>query len=188
MARPKKPEGETVARLGLTLPPDLKAEMDAVPEQVNWSAVAAEAFRRKLTLLQTERRKEPMVEVIKRMQAAEVLDADELYQEGRQAGDEWTRMHGTAKMLRRLDKVLEQFDSIEHYVGVCANGMNEGSAVCIYRDLTGKRNGKADDAPDFWENVVGLGADWREKADDERFAVGFVEAAMELWEKIEQQL
>lgn len=40
--------GRRSARMTITMPPELKREMGAVPESVNWSAVAAETFRRVL--------------------------------------------------------------------------------------------------------------------------------------------
>ena len=39
-----------VARINIVMPPDLKRRMDAAPA-VNWSAVAREAFERKLAAL-----------------------------------------------------------------------------------------------------------------------------------------
>jgi hypothetical protein len=184
--RPKKAEGETVARLGLTLPPELKKEMDEVPEEVNWSAVAAEAFRRKLTQLQSEREATTMEEVIGRMRADEKLNDDAMHKEGRQAAEQWVmKRRAKPKELRRLDKAMEPFDhSSGYYVSVMANGMNRGPAVGIARDLFGDKY----DASLFWKGVIGLGDDWRETADDVNFADGFVEKAMELWEQIEPKL
>ncbi len=46
MREPKMPEKFT--RINITIPPDLKRRMENVLVNVNWSAVAAEAFERKI--------------------------------------------------------------------------------------------------------------------------------------------
>jgi hypothetical protein len=42
-------------RAGVTLPAELKAAMEAVPVRVNWSSIAARAFRQELERLQNGR-------------------------------------------------------------------------------------------------------------------------------------
>lgn len=41
----RKRKAEKSERLGLTIPAELKRKIDSVKESVNWSAVAAKAFR-----------------------------------------------------------------------------------------------------------------------------------------------
>lgn len=46
---------KTFTRINITIPVEVRAGIDACPERVNWSAVAAEAFRRRLAELDASR-------------------------------------------------------------------------------------------------------------------------------------
>ncbi len=186
MGRKKKAEGEAVVKMNITLPPDLKREVDSPPggKSVNWSALAADAFRHKLAQLRAEHYGgEGMNEVIERMRAAEQVEGDEVYQQGQAAAEKWVNRHATPKPLRRLQKSVAVYDDAESYVVLLATEGNAGPAAGICRDLF-------DDGEcgDFWGNVIGLGDEWSELADNTRFAHGFVEKAVGMWEQIESKL
>ena len=64
-------------RTTISIPRDLKEEMDALGDQVNWSAVAAAAFRAKVFEVQNRRRESMSKEdVIKRMRTADENDTE----------------------------------------------------------------------------------------------------------------
>lgn len=198
MARPKKPEGETVARMGITLPQELKQAMEDIPERdaVNWSAVAAEAFRCKLTRLQSERTGATMTEVIERMRAAHAADNDEAYQHGREAGAKWVKQHARPKHLMRLSGAVHSMDGsavkvafiVATYLEHLGESRGENPSVGIFWDMFAADRKEPEDVAPFWEDEVGLGASWRVIADDTHFAQGFVEAVIELWIQIAAKL
>jgi len=95
------------ARTTISIPSILKEEMEAVASKENWSAIAAEAFRRRLIELKAEKEGKSMDEVITRMKAAAELEANQDYQEGHQMGEKWAKGKATPRQLRRLQALMD---------------------------------------------------------------------------------
>src|SRR5262245_6618214 len=103
--------GDKIYRTTISIPQGLKDRMDAVGEQVNWSAVAARAFEEKvLEISLREKRTMDKQDVIRRMQLAAEREEEEDRAAGLAAGREWAATQGP-RALRRLKKWFEDFGS-----------------------------------------------------------------------------
>jgi hypothetical protein len=113
-----------VIRTNISLPRELKARMDRV-QGVNWSAVASEAFERKLLELASKREVKGMNDVIARLKAAAELEANEDYQDGHQRGEKWATEKATPRQLRRLQALAAdpKCNLTEWFNFVAADGM-----------------------------------------------------------------
>src|SRR5262249_39478034 len=138
-------------RLCITVPAELKKEMGGIKELVNWSGVAAEAFRRKLLDLRATRIGETMDDVIARMKAAKEREENRDYQAGHAAGDRWAKRYATPKELDRLENGEWQYGED---TGKLASEITAGE----------------ESPTDFWRRV--LADEWRRIEDDD-FARGF---------------
>lgn len=177
-----------VIRANISLPRDLKKQMDETKVPVNWSAVAVEAFKTKLKELESEKETKSMDDVIARMKAAQELDDSEDHQEGMEAGENWARQEARPKELRRLVAYMtaSQEYSAAHVVGMWENGMNKGSAWGLYEALTGRMDSDYSDMEAFWEGA--LGENWRDLLLEQMFAIGFIKGALETWNKVRNAL
>jgi len=175
-------------RMNITTPAEVKQQMDAAVG-VNWSAVATAAFRTKLLEIRSIRSQEeelPMEDVIARMKAAKVLDANEDRQSGLEAGRGWAKATARPRDLTRLAKAVVDADGngggdANCFVGVCENGSNDGVVVGLCEAILGSPKHWSD-AESFWEDVLGEGG--VEKIGEPDFAKGFIDGALEVWNKV----
>jgi hypothetical protein len=181
-------EEQGAARTTISLPRDLKARMDAVKVPVNWSAVAAQAFEAKLLELASKKGAKGMDEVIARMKAAEKLDSNEDYQKGWAAGERWAKEEARPKQLRDLDKRLGAWQhDIEEALSAWTNGMNKGIAHGLFTAIHPlKEDVDRHTVACFWE--VAIGDNGEELIEDWDYARGFIEGALDVWEKVEGKL
>src|SRR5262245_50206342 len=126
-------------RMNITIPNDLKKQMDKVGSDVNWSAAAAEAFRAKLLEVTSQRRVENMQDVIERLKASKERRMNEQYQVGLGAGKRWAESIAEAHELERLAAgPLEPSFNWADRIAVMTNGMNSGIAWGLYCDIQGE--------------------------------------------------
>jgi hypothetical protein len=174
-----------VIRVNVSVPKALKARMDRVADQANWSSVATAAFEAKVLELESQQEVESMEDVIARLKAADELDHSQSYQDGREAGRLWARNAAWPKHLRRLEAMQNhpEYDT-EWMLAEWVSPLNPGIAVCLYRRVAGVGEDTYDAAAmrAFWAAVLGPGG--AEKIDDPAFARGFVEEAVEVWEQV----
>ncbi len=180
-------EAVNVVRMTISVPRDLKADMDDVSTPVNWSAAAVGAFRVKLRELASVKETTTMDDVIARLKAADENDSNEQRQEGKEAGELWARDDARPRQLRRL-LALDHLngEGIDYHLGVYDNGMNHGIAWGLYAWLFNGDDFGNGDIDSFWEGAIGDGG--REKIDDIDYASGFCEGALEVWEKVKGKL
>jgi hypothetical protein len=164
--------------------------MEALGDQVNWSAVASSAFRAKVAEIETRRKKSmSKTDVVKRLKALQGQGDEEEYKAGKDAGREWAERVAKPKELKRLAGYIEQFarNSVSwwdvDYPGWNAPWGATGSFVlAIWPSRENDR-----DAPDeFWETA--LGEDAKNRIDDADFFRGFGEGALEVWQEVEGEL
>lgn len=172
-------ETKSTARMTITMPAVLKEEMESVKDEVNWSGVAAEAFRGKLLELTSQRKGTTMTEVIERMKAAEELERNHDYAEGKKAGTTWAQKTATPKQLRRLE---QEYNPSESLTGE-PNAFGWAGVVfwLIFGDVD-HRN----ELNDFWEST--LGENDSNKINEVSFAEGFIDGAIEVWEAVKHKL
>jgi hypothetical protein len=163
----------TIHRTTISIPQELKDEMDAVKDQVNWSAVAARAFRSELARIATTRRRTMTKEdVVKRLKAEQEKEGAESKARGKRAGRMWAERHAGPGELRRLMKLFN------------ASETSFGSMEELHTAL---HPGDPDDLDTFKEEAVGF-QEWDEVNDDLDFVEGFVDGATDVWDEVENEL
>jgi hypothetical protein len=90
---------------------ELRQQIEAAKDQINWSEVAQQAFRAALNKLNEDTK---MLQVIERMKAAEPTSMD--YHSGLAEGQAWAKNHAKRSELQRLHRYLEQKSQILDYV------------------------------------------------------------------------
>jgi hypothetical protein len=178
---------EGVARVNISVPRGLKKRMDAAKKPVNWSAVAAEAFEDMLLKLESTKEVVTMDDVIGRMIAAEALDSKQDYLEGEQAGEGWAKKRARPKQLRGLAKLAGKApDALTWQLGVFRDEMHRGLAFELYRVLHPTEEVRGSDVVRFWEQALGRGG--AERIEGYDFAYGFVQGALDVWERVEAHI
>src|ERR1051325_2917552 len=94
-------------RTTITIPPSLKKQMDAVKEDVNWSAVACRAFEVKLGEIATRKVEKNMETVIQRLRSSKFKHEDKTYNDGKKSGRSWATYQAEYAHLRELQKLRD---------------------------------------------------------------------------------
>ena len=152
-----------MARISISMPDQLKVEMDAIGS-VNWSALAVEAFQRvvrksgKVDAMDAE-------QVVERLRASyeEVKSAEQ--EEGHAAGVEWASTTAEADELMWLE----------------AN--DELAALVLHEWRVSDSPFEDHDNSEFWEIAAGL-----EDSPSQAFIEGFVEGAIAAWNNVKDQV
>lgn len=163
--------------MNISVPAELKEDMDCVEVVVNWSKVAAEAFRSKVLEIESQRKGTTMSDVINRMKAAAELEKNQDYNDGKAAGLTWAKEDATPKQLRRLE---------DEYSGpsLWLSSPNAfGWAGVVYSMIHGDFEDR-NELNDFWESAIPDA----KRIEDEAFAEGFVDGALELWESVKKHI
>jgi hypothetical protein len=180
-ARENRVMGSKIHRTTISIPADLRKEMDAVKDQVNWSAVAAAAFRSKLIEVKFRRRGSMSKEdVVKRLKAIQEQEEQTYYEDGKQAGREWAEETAFPKELRRLAAFIDQSDT-DNWCWWDADHVD----VLVFAIWPNRKDDRAA-VEEFWEQALGEGG--RDQAEDSDFLHGFGDGAVEVWEEVKGQL
>jgi hypothetical protein len=162
----------------ITVPLGVKELMDQVTDQVNWSAVAAEAFQRKVVEIRTGRTKAmTKAKVIQRMKAADEADPKG-FEAGRRFGRKWAEEKALPRYLRNLakdpDRGFEPYTDPED---------PEQQPWGLYATLASAiTEGECEGYQEFWVEAIGPDGYWLANTED--FARGFVAGALEVWEEV----
>lgn len=158
------------ARTTITVPLALKKEMDEIDGlvRVNWSATAAEAFRRKILEVRATMDTKTMNDVVTRMKAAAKADQAEALDRGAEAGREWAKQYARPSQLRRLDNKYKGPDPD-----------SERPLFDLCRVIGDEEHFDA-----FTEEV---GVDPADEAEPE-YARGFALGALEVWKQVRTKL
>jgi len=172
------------ARISIYLADDLRRRMDKV-KGVNWSAVAAEAFERKLGELAAQKQEKKMEDVIQRLRASKLEDDSEIVAQGRHDGHAWAKDGATAAELKRLAKYMDRFEAaLQGEQFTCGS---ESDAYCGAERFVFEIDPNAGNdrmvASDFWEGVTG-----ENEYPDNEYVQAFAEGAMALWSEVADKL
>jgi hypothetical protein len=175
------------ARTTISVPPALKARMDAVDETVNWSAVACQAFELKLAEIIRRRGAKNMKEAIERLKASKRKTDDTRYLEGSEAGKAWAMNEAEAEELQNLDSFREGCESEggwEEWFATPKWNAAFSNAEHIAFVALGVIDGEWDrtEADQFLAQAMD------EKQIDDQFLRGFVDGALEIWEKVKEEI
>lgn len=195
------------ARTTITIPAPLKARMEAVGGQVNWSAVASEAFEKRLSEL--EQKAFPMTDMPNKDDALARLRSLKNKPEGQlrqrsdrafQLGQRWAMADAHPNELKRLEEFCEQTAIHQPFDQWKTEAHDRRGVKRVFRELTLKILGYdhlADmqsvrhEAAAFWQQRVGLPADARQRDpewNDAMFLSGFAQGALEFWTDVKNDL
>jgi hypothetical protein len=170
--------------MNISVPAVLKRLVDRAVGSVNWSAVAADAFRAKPQELSESRRSMNMDNVIDRLRVAAELEESEFSNAGKRVGAEWARLRASPRNLRLLDAALDLNLSTSWAFVSAHNGVelgNVGAGVALYHAVIGRKAGGPAEAERYWSRALGPDAAGRlMDTSDSRFASGFVDGALEV--------
>jgi hypothetical protein len=178
-----------VVRTNISVPRELKARMDKVKAPPNWSAIAADAFWRKLLELESQKEVSNLDDVIARLKAANELESNQSYQDGVAAGKTWTEQKAAPRELRALANLSEEAerDSRAGDFFLTTYESSQGIAQGLYEGLHPRyKDIHWVDVEGFWEYVLGDGG--RDLIEDVDFARGFCTGALEVWKKVEDKI
>jgi hypothetical protein len=170
-------------RISITVPADVKADMDGIKESVNWSSVASEAFRAKVLELKSRKTGGTMNAVVERLKASKQKHDDQMYRLGREAGENWAKNSAEAAELERLTD-FERSRSFENWEYQFAAWGGAGCSELL--DVIKGEDAFAYRPKTYWDDVLGDGG--LQKVHNDRFAIGFVESAIALWEAVEKEM
>jgi hypothetical protein len=184
------------ARTTITVPPDLKARMEAVEESVNWSAIACQAFEQKLAQITKRRGARDMKEVVARLRASKERVGNELYRRGIEVGKAWAMNHAEADELARLSEFYRECESsswgwdgffaLPESASAYGNGERIAFAI-LGEDYDGVRTA----AEEFWDRATEITRDrWRQEGEliDRFFVQGFADGALQIWSQVEDEI
>ena len=178
-------------RMNISVPDDLRRQMDAVQDSVNWSATACNAFRDKLAQIAQRERKMEMQDVINRLKASKERGDSETFDAGYAIGTEWAQNEAEA---RDLENLAEAEDRSQPY-GVVSDAYQPhcipGEQVYIAVQPVGWDSENADvrqESGDFWEMIMDSAEEGERARGDLGFIKGFVKGALDVWQKVVDQL
>ena len=175
----------TTVRTTISVRRDLKRRMDKVKEPVNWSGLAADAFERKLAEIETKKENPAMSKVIERLRVSKRESESEDFQNGWNYGKEWAEECAEVSELKRLETWFDDQNFNE-----CRYEVNEGNAFdaadCLAFVLCPHDQSRSG-AQEFWNSAVGDDVPRDDIARPE-FLRGFVEGALNVWDKVQDQL
>lgn len=175
-------------RTSISVPPELKARMDAVAEPVNWSAVACRAFEDELARITTLRGAKDVKDAIERLRASKRKSEDERYQEGFEAGQRWAIAEAEAEELEHIETLRQRVDSY-NWDDWFENGERDsyGSGDRLAFVVKPEFNGNRQWGREFWE-CYSHRDDWEAMMDTPAFVRGFAEGALEVWGEVKDQI
>jgi hypothetical protein len=175
------------ARTTISMPRQLKEQMEAVTEPVNWSALACRAFEAKLAEIAAKKEQKSMDDVITRLRASMRRVEDEQYRQGEQCGREWVEDLAEADQLIRLErwKARAGWEWDQLFSSDDQNRAYSMAELCVF-EMWPEDDGDRGCARSFWEEA--LHGDDMSAADDPQFVKGFIEGALDLWNQVKHKL
>lgn len=151
---------------------------------VNWSEVAAEAYRRHVDLL---KRKEFPMSAIDRLRKSKAEATSEAYEAGKLAGARWATESAEWTELRNLSRFKQEIER-NYQVDYFTDDDEEGSAYSSSQDLfyrlDPRRDGDVSASQEFWErwlvdDIDGIDSD---------LLRGFLDGAVDVFDDVKDQL
>jgi hypothetical protein len=171
----------------ITLPVALKQRMSAVKEAVNWSAVARDAFEKKLDQFATARKEQSMSDIVDRLRASKRKIEAESVPEGFECGRSWATNKADYKQLSNLaqwrDKV-EKSGTIEQWIEFM---QRKGLAPSdpLAKVIEGDKELDQKTIKRFWDSAFDGSAEQRH---DKVFVAGFAKGALSVWDSVKHQI
>lgn len=167
----------------ISVPSDLNNRMSKAKD-VNWSAVACEAFEIKLGEIAKQKENKAMTDVIDRLRASKRQGDNESFKKGLNDGREWASDMAEAAELERLERFLDDQSSQTGDWDWWFEDADTSTAEALSNAIGGEDGW---DAVEFWERAVG---DFRGNPDmsDGSYLRGFAEGAINLWDEVKEAI
>jgi hypothetical protein len=165
----------------VSIPADLKRRMDKVADEVNWSAVAPQAFEGKLGEIAAKKEKKNMQDVIQRLRGLKSQEANETFLEGYALGEKWAKESATPNEMQRLQDNWP--------LTLCDTFEGEPSAPNTFADVTyfilhPECDGDRAESSSFWKEK-GIRKD---QQCDSTFVAGWVNGVSEIWNAVKDEI
>lgn len=167
-------------RTTISLPDELKVQMDAVEEPVNWSGEAAKCFQKLLGEIAAKKKAKDMSDVVARLKASKIT-----FEEGRQkigfkAGRLW------AEEKASYNELCRAVDFFSQHLSSWGQNWAEGEAA-IHAAYAIDEDSLVDEP--CWAHAESIWGDWigveSEFYEDDSFVKGFLEGAKAVLEAVE---
>lgn|SRR5262249_8136824 len=177
-------------RMSISIPETLKARMNRVKEDVNWSSIACRAFEQKLGEIASRKEKKKTVDVIERLRASRHQRESEAFKIGFKWGQEWAKNDADLKQLERLGKLYDNLtdEPSNDWKQYFEDKPDCAYATCerLYFQLEPDDEEDRDETRDFWERAAG--EDWETDIQDGRWVRGFAEGALDIWNEVKGKI
>jgi hypothetical protein len=175
------------ARRTITVRADLKARMDEIKEEVNWSAVACLAFERKVAEIMRRKGVRAMQSTIERLRESKKKPDETRFREGFETGQAWAKNSAEAEELARLaafhDSCQRNSWGWEGFFQMPEGCSAYSAAEQIAFQIIGEDQCPGrEEASDFWESVAHQGRPPGE------FVRGFAEGALDVWGQVKDEI
>ena len=168
-----------MVKMTISVPDELREDMDSLADPPVWSHVAAEAFRQAVNEAKAKQKVQNMQDVIDRMKAAKSEEESELDRTFRENGRRWAREQATPATLRRL----EALDTNE--IG-CGFPDHLGWFGVVSGRLPDADEMDSSEHREFIEEWICGEIDWSDVDSDDTPActIAFIEGALEVWDTV----
>lgn len=169
----------------ISITPDLLARLDQYGD-VNWSAVACQAFEIKLGELASQKETKDMSDVIARLRASKLKAQSEEFANGFEHGEQWAREYAEVPELERIEAMKTKLDSNNYWEDFFTDESSAYTAAELFFEATTGENGYLDRAAaaEFFE--VNGASD--EQQGNPQFVRGFAEGALSQWATLKEQI
>ena len=144
-----------MARTTISIADELKRRMDGVLVDVNWSAIAAEAFERKLReIARNQEESMDMEAVIARLRASKGARGLDEFALGEARGTEWAMRVAEFAELRRLERSFDVTGMVMDWVKGTGSALGWAEQLAFTTMPMGTLGSHTrQDAADFWERA-----------------------------------
>jgi len=172
--------------MNVSVPDEIRKRMEKVREPVNWSAVATEAFIKKLGEIAAAKEKKDMSAVIDRLRASKIEATSATGKEGYAAGRQWAMHAAGYGELEGIARFASETDSVADvrwnapwaamdYAAMAALGIDE-------KDRQNRNDSDIrEDIESFWDDNF-------TRAGDDDWLDGFLAGASAVWEEVRAEL
>jgi hypothetical protein len=178
-------------RMSISIPEALKARMDRVREDVNWSSIACRAFEQKLGEIASRKERKNMTDLIERLRASKLQQESDLFKDGFEWGKEWAKNEATAKQLERLERMYnrlstEPIHDWQRFFRFDADRPYATYELFYFELAPDDKSRTQAAAREFWEHAAGDDGD-RDIQEGE-WVRGFAEGALDIWNHVKNKI
>lgn len=179
-----------VVRVSITVPADVKKKMDRVGREVNWSAVATQAFIVKLGEIAKTLEKKSMADVIDRLRGSKLQGNSQAYRNGLRMGEEWAKHSADVAELKSIESLYSEWDNELGSAGWDGRFREDfpwndrGLTGAVFDYLYG--NDDTLEERTFWQII--FGDDHDRYTNNPQAIKGMLDGALRVWRTVQNEL